>query len=134
MRIARSGSPNSDAIWSSRPVCAPTQSFSTREHRRARSRRSGGATSATASRARHSATSSAADEDSPEPRGTVPVISSRAPDQRTPGGAELADGAAGEGPPAGDGGDGVQGEGVVGVEVGGHDLETAVVGCASPAP
>ena len=79
MRIALSGSPNSDAIWSSRPVCAPTHSFSTREHRRARSRRPGGATSATASSARHSATSSAADEDSPEPRGTVPVISSRAP-------------------------------------------------------
>ena len=32
--------PKSAASWSSRPVCAPTQSFSTREHSRASSRRS----------------------------------------------------------------------------------------------
>ena len=42
-RAARSArAPKSDAIWSSRPVWAPTQSFSIREHSSASSMRSGG--------------------------------------------------------------------------------------------
>ena len=70
--------------WSSRPVCAPTQSFSTREHSRARSRRSGSARPLWASRASARATSSAADKDSPLPRGTSPRMRSVAPSRAWP--------------------------------------------------
>ena len=40
IRSAWPAAPASDASWSSSPVCAPTQSFSTREHSRASSTRS----------------------------------------------------------------------------------------------
>ncbi len=73
-RSALPRSPDSDAIWSSRPVWAPTQSFSTREQIRASSSRSPASMPLIASMARHSATSSAADDESPDPRGTVPLI------------------------------------------------------------
>ena len=61
------------------PVCAPTQSFSTREHNRASSRRSGSSSPATASNATHSAEPSAADDDSPAPSGRSLSMRRRAP-------------------------------------------------------
>ena len=78
------GRPSRDASWSNRPVCAPVQRCSTSEHRRASSRGSGTAAAASASRARHSAVSSAADEASPMPRGRSPLISRRAPGSSIP--------------------------------------------------
>ncbi len=83
-RMAWPSRPKSAASWSSRPVCAPTQSFSTREHSRARSRRSGSARPLWASSASARATSSAADEDSPLPRGTSPEMRSVAPARAWP--------------------------------------------------
>ena len=53
------------------PVSAPTQSFSTREHSRASSTRSAVGAPAAPSSARHSAASSAAEDDRPEPCGQV---------------------------------------------------------------
>ena len=70
---AMSARRSSDASWSSRPVWAPVQSFSTRAHRRASSTRSMRDPARWArprsSSATHSATSSAAEEDRPAPRG-----------------------------------------------------------------
>ena len=101
IRIACSGSPHSAASWSSRPVSAPTQSFSTREQMRASSRRSAGSSSpATASRASASAASSAADEERPEPCSRSPSIGQPGGPQREAGGAQLGHHAAREGAPA----------------------------------
>ena len=78
IRTAWPGSLHSDASWSSSPVSAPTQSFSTREHSRARSRRSAGSSSPeTASSASDSAVSKAADEERPSPCSRSPSIVSR---------------------------------------------------------
>ena len=70
---------HSEASWSSRPVSAPTQSFSTREQ----SLRELGAVGLLGAGARRaargaSAASSAAEEESPQPCGTSPVIGERA--------------------------------------------------------
>ncbi len=84
MHNALSGSPYSEASWSSRPVWAPTQSFSTRAHSSAISMRSTVLVAVCEPReprsasARHSATSSAAEEDRPAPGGSWPLISTRA--------------------------------------------------------
>ena len=100
IRSAWSASPNSDEIWSSSPVCAPTQSFSIREHIIARSRRSGRRTPLTANSASTRATSSAADDDRPAPRGTVPGDLERRPTERHAGAEQLAGGPADEPAPA----------------------------------
>ena len=71
IRSACPSAPSSDASWSSSPVSAPTQSFSTREQSFASSTRSGSSAPATPSSARHSAVSSAAEEDSPDALGDV---------------------------------------------------------------
>ena len=92
--------PNSAASWSSRPVCAPTQSFSTREHSFASSRRSPSGSPASASSASASAVESAADDDRPLPRGRSPRdVQARAAD-RVAGRAQLAHRPAHEGAPA----------------------------------
>ena len=71
--------PKSAASWSRSPVRAPTHAFSTREHRRASSRRSGSGRPAWARSASARATPSAAEDDSPAPRGTSPAIVSVPP-------------------------------------------------------
>ena len=100
MRSAWPSAPSSDASWSSSPVSAPTQSFSTREQSFASSTRSGSSAPATPSRARHSAVSSAAEEDSPEPRGTSPVKRDAGRHELDAGGGELGHDAARERAPA----------------------------------
>ena len=70
---------SSEASWSSSPVSAPTQSFSTREQSRASSIRSGSSAPGDAEQREASAASSAAEEDSPEPLRDVARERRRAP-------------------------------------------------------
>ena len=79
---------------------APTQSFSTREHSFASSIRSGSGSPATASRARHSAVSMAADDDRPTPRVRSLSIVSRHGRRAWPAGGQLGHRAAHERAPA----------------------------------
>ena len=85
-----------------RPTRSPTREHKPRQRRAdpspARPRR--------ASRARRQATSSAAEEDRPEPRGTVPLISQARADEREAGALQLGDDAAHERAPAARGGGG----------------------------
>ena len=100
IRSASPSAPSSEASWSSSPVSAPTQSFSTREHSFASSTRSGSSAPATPSSARHSAVSSAAEDERPEPCGTSPSIVSRAGCELDAGGGQLGHRAAHERAPA----------------------------------
>ena len=82
-------------------VAAPTQSFSTREHSFASSRRSAGSSwSASASSARHSAVESAAEDDRPEPAREVADDRQARRAHGAADGAELRDHAAHERAPA----------------------------------
>ena len=98
--IASPSRPQSEASWSSRPVSAPTQSFSTREQSFASSTRSGSGAPATASSASESAASSAAEEESPEPARDVAAERDPRALQRDAGRAQLGHGAADERAPA----------------------------------
>ncbi len=74
IRTACPRRPHREASWSSSPVCAPAQSASTREHRRASATgSSGSAPSASATE-----THSAADDPRPAPAGRSARISSSA--------------------------------------------------------
>ena len=84
MRSARPGLEQSEASWSSSPVWAPAQSFSTREQSRASASLSGGSAPATSHSARQSATQTAADEDRPAPRGRSLAIVRRQPRSSIP--------------------------------------------------
>jgi hypothetical protein len=91
MRSAWPGCAHRDASWSSRPVSAPTHSFSTTEHRRARSRRSAGLVLARApEQGEAEGGRERGEEESPDPRGRLPsIVSARRAGRSRPPAARL---------------------------------------------